>query len=263
MGTVIRELNVGTLCVHRLGARGGSSLPAAEAVDELIELAEREGTDVVEPFAGVAGYGGALTILGPDEGWYAQLVAAQVAEAPSRAARRAPSRLAEAVRSVGQRFLSYLPVEVPFDDRGGTNPRNNTSVDTLLEVDGRRMLFTGDAGVPALDQAWDFLGTTGRGVHPPTLMQIPHAGSRHNASSDVLTRLLGPPGQDQTRQAEVSVAARSVRHPSPRVVNAYMRRGCDVFETRGRGLHWYNDAPDRGWPPVEPLEPMDESLEED
>lgn len=71
MGTVIRELNVGTLCVHRLGARGGSSLPAAEAVDELIELAEREGTDVVEPFAGVAGYGGALTILGPDEGWYA------------------------------------------------------------------------------------------------------------------------------------------------------------------------------------------------
>jgi Metallo-beta-lactamase superfamily len=38
MGKVIRELDVGTLCVHRLGERGGPTLPAAEAVDELIAL---------------------------------------------------------------------------------------------------------------------------------------------------------------------------------------------------------------------------------
>lgn len=49
MGVVVQELDVGTLCVHRLGARGGSSLPAADAVEELIELAEGRGTSIQEP----------------------------------------------------------------------------------------------------------------------------------------------------------------------------------------------------------------------
>src|SRR5687768_8922690 len=40
MGKVIEGLNVGTLCVHDIGAHGGSSLPASDAVDELIELAK-------------------------------------------------------------------------------------------------------------------------------------------------------------------------------------------------------------------------------
>src|SRR3954465_15206427 len=35
MGVVIRELDGANLCIHRLGERGGASLPAAEAVDDL------------------------------------------------------------------------------------------------------------------------------------------------------------------------------------------------------------------------------------
>src|SRR5438552_1174793 len=65
MGTVIRDLDVGTLCVHRLRERGGAGLPAADAVDELIEVADVNGTAVVEPFAGKWAFGQALRILGP------------------------------------------------------------------------------------------------------------------------------------------------------------------------------------------------------
>ena len=39
MGRVIRELDVGTLCIHRLRERGGGGLPAADAVDDLIGVA--------------------------------------------------------------------------------------------------------------------------------------------------------------------------------------------------------------------------------
>ncbi len=266
MGTVIRELNVGVLCIHDLRSHGGGSLPAADAVDELIALARRRGTTVHEPFAGDTAFGGALKILGPTQAWYEALVAEQVEEERTGRAVRRPSAVRRVLRAAADRFMTYLPAEVPFDDAGGTNPRNNTSVVTFLAVDGYRMLFTGDAGVPALDQAWDVMETTGD-TPAPALIQIPHAGSRHNASSNLLSRILGAPGSvaSDSRKAQVSVASQAVRHPSPRVVNAYMRRGCRVFETRGRTIHHFsNDAPDRpGWVSATPLEPMNEELEED
>jgi beta-lactamase superfamily II metal-dependent hydrolase len=262
MGEVIRELDVGVLCIHRLRQRGGGLLPAADAVDELIRLAEARGTEIHEPFAGDKAFGGAMTILGPDEAWYQELVALQVEEEPRRALRRARSRLAS-LRAAGQRFLASLPMEIPFDDQGGTNPRNNTSVITMLDDVGHRMLLTGDAGVPSLERAWDWLELAGGDTSPPDFVQIPHAGSRHNASSAWLNRLLGPTGQAPSRTAFVSVASQAVRHPSPRVVNAYLRRGCRVYETRGQTKHHFgNGAPHRGWPPATPLDPMDESMED-
>lgn len=259
MGKVVRELDVGVLCIHRLGQRGGGSLPAADAVDELIAVAQDHGTAVHEPFAGHYALGGALTFLGPDEDYYAQLVRAQVAGEQGRATGRSSSAFGQRIRTAGQRFLAALPIEVPFDDDGGTNPRNNSSIITMVTVGAYRALLAGDAGVPALERAWDWLENNGRDSTSPNFMHVPHAGSRHNASSAMLNRLLGEPGQERARTAQVSVASRSTKHPSPRVANAYMRRGCRVFETRGNTIHHHSaDAPDRGWGPATPLEPMAE-----
>lgn len=261
IGRVIENLDVKMLCLHRIGDRGGESLPAADAVKELIDLAESRGTTVVEPFTGGYTLGGAVTFLGPDEAWYEQLVKEQVAEAPERALRKA--RAPGALRALGQRVLAALPIEIPFDDDGGTNPRNNSSIITLVQVDGKRLLFTGDAGVPALESAWEWLVATTGDSTPPSLIQIPHAGSRHNGSSDLLNLILGPTGQPAERNAVVSVASESTKHPSARIVNAYMRRGYDIYETRGKVLCDPSpDAPSRGWTSATRLQPMDESGED-
>lgn len=261
MGKVVENLNVAVLCLHRIGDRGGESLPAADAVNELIELAESRGTKVFEPFTGSHALGGAVTFLGPDEAWYEQLVKEQVAEAPTRAMQK--SKGPGALRTLGQRVLAALPIEVPFDDDGGTNPRNNSSIITLVQVDGKRLLLTGDAGVPALESAWQWLVTTTGDSTPPSLIQIPHAGSRHNGSSDLLNLILGPTGQTVERSAIVSVASQSKKHPSPRIANAYMRRGCAVYETRGKIIADPSpDAPSRNWPQATPLQPMDESADD-
>jgi beta-lactamase superfamily II metal-dependent hydrolase len=264
MDTVIRELNIGTLCIHRLGQRGGAGLPAADAVDELIQLAEDNGTAIHEPFAGTWAFGQALRILGPTEDWYAELVAEQQAEASERAAAAGRGRgLAEAARLLGQRFVAALPVEIPFDDAGGTNPRNNSSAVTLVEVDGHRMLFTADAGVPALERAWDWLRDNVGDTSPPRFTQLPHHGSRHNASSALLDRILGPTGQAQTKTAFVNVAEEAKKHPSPRIANGFMRRGYRVYQTKGITIHHFGaGAPDRGWQPATPLEPLDEEQED-
>jgi beta-lactamase superfamily II metal-dependent hydrolase len=264
MGVVVRELDVGTLCIHRLGQRGGASLPAAEAVDDLIAVAQANGTRVHEPFAGDAAFDGALIFLGPSEEWYEDLVAEQVAEAAERAAAARPTPgLVEAARRLGQHFLAALPVEVPFDDAGGTNPRNNSSAITIVDVDGYRLLFTADAGVPALERAWDLAEGIGQAV-PPNFVDLPHHGSRHNASSAILDRILGPTGQDQAKTAYVNVGPGAKKHLSPRVANAFMRRGHRVYQTSSQAIHHFSpDAPDRPtWTPLAPLAPLDESQED-
>jgi beta-lactamase superfamily II metal-dependent hydrolase len=256
MGHVIRDLEVETLCLHRIGERGGSTLRAAKEVSDLIELAESQGTTVAEPFAPSYAFGGMLRFLSPTEDWYHDLVQAQVAETGGVGGTRL-SHVVRAARRAGRRFLDSLPGERRFDDDGGTNPRNNSSIVSLLEVDGTRFLFTADAGVPALERAWDQLQAFGANTSPPEFVDIPHHGSRKNASSDVLDRLLGPVGQAQTKSAYVNVAPEAERHPSPRIANAFMRRGYRVSETRGRPIRYSSsDAPDRGWSPLVALQPM-------
>lgn len=262
MGVVVRELKVGTLWLHDLGARGGASLDAADAVDDLMGVASDNCTTVAEPFAGTFGVGGALRILGPTEEYYEELVEEQLVVGKSAGGGRA---LLEATRRRGERFLATLPAEIPFDDGEGTSPRNNSCIITMLETSGRRFLFTSDAGVPALHRAWDYLESSGLGTQSPYFAQIPHHGSRRNASSELLTRLYGETGQSTSRSALVSVSKNAdAKHPSPRVVNAYMRRGFTVVQTAGSAICESSvDAPSRpGWRPVTPMDPMDESLED-
>jgi beta-lactamase superfamily II metal-dependent hydrolase len=263
MGEVLRGLSVKELWVHDLSGRGGAGLPAADAVDDLVEVAGEQGTVVREAFAGSSAFGDALVILGPTVEYYEQLVAQEQEVAMAATGGRGMS-FGASVSVLAQRFLAALPVEVPFGDAGGTSPRNNTSMVTLLQLDGKQLLLTADAGVPALDRALDWAVEQGCKVYQPKFAQLSHHGSRHNASSAFLDRLLGPTGQEPTRTAFVSVTKEAEKHPSPRVANGFMRRGYNVCPTHGQSIYYYSaDAPDRGWTPLTPLAPLDESLEDD
>jgi beta-lactamase superfamily II metal-dependent hydrolase len=262
MGEVLRGLSVDKLWLHQIGAHGGQSLPAAKAVAELIALAQKEGTEVFEVFAGDQAFGGALTILGPDRDYYDQLVKEQVEGATLvEAARKA---VVAAGRSIWDRMAGVLGDEMPFPEKEVT-PRNNSSIITLLSLGENRLLFTGDAGVPALTRAWNF-AESHELAGEVSFVQIPHHGSRRNASSAWLTQLLGPLGQEpNTRTAFVSVSPGCEHeHPSGRVINAYQRRGCRVHATVGE-VKWHGgEVPFRpNWGPATPLGPMVEEEETD
>jgi beta-lactamase superfamily II metal-dependent hydrolase len=257
MGKVLRGLTVKKLWLHDIGSRGGRSLPAAKAVRDLITRAESEGTKVFEAWAGAQAFGGALTVLGPDRGYYEQLVNEQV-EGPGKAA-IVGKALREAAAGLFDRIADGLHLEVPFVEKD-VSPRNNSSMITLLNLDGNQLLFTGDAGVPALNRAWDKAEALGLAA-PPSFVQIPHHGSRRNGSSAWLDRLLGPTGQVAVRTAFVSVVAESDKHPSGKIVNAHARRGCRVVATAGSTkYHFHGMSMRSGWSPAEPLPPM---VEED
>jgi beta-lactamase superfamily II metal-dependent hydrolase len=261
MGEVVRGLQVSELWLHQIGAHGGSTLPASDAVEDLIEVVGKEGTSVSEAWAGAQAFGGALTILGPDRDYYEQLVGEQVSgERPVAIAKRA---LLEAARGLFDRLTNYLPGEIPFDAKEVT-PRNNSSMITLLSLEDKRLLLTSDAGVPALERAWDAAEAYGL-AQAPSFIQVPHHGSRRNCSSAWLDRALGGTGQPaDTRTAFVSVVGDSDKHPSGKAINAYIRRGCKVVPTAGSAKPYPSgDAPERpDYSTVSGLTAMDESDED-
>jgi beta-lactamase superfamily II metal-dependent hydrolase len=133
--------------------------------------------------------------------------------------------------------------------------------------DGKHILFTGDAGVPALTLAAE--RAEALGFHLPSqleLVQIPHHGSKHNVGPTILDRILGPKDQQQTalvRAAVVSAAPEGEpKHPSKRVTNAFHRRGAFVHATQGATkLHQHDAPPRNGWNDV-PALPFYDRVEE-
>ncbi|MGK5171816.1 ComEC/Rec2 family competence protein [Geodermatophilus sp. CPCC 205761] len=236
---LIEELDVSRLLIHRPSHFGytGDDVKAP-LVDDLIATARAWGTTVDHGFTGTTYFGGALTIAGPSESYYQQLLDEQVhygslTASIGRAFSKAASSVMEVIRSLGSD-----PGETMTDDNGGTTPRNNSSIITDLSVDGYRALFTGDAGVPALNQAADYLDLMGKST-APDFFDVPHHGSRHNLDPQTLDRLLGPiVGDAEMGSAFVSVGKEADDHPRPEVANAIRRRGYPVRATRGQNIRW-------------------------
>lgn len=228
MEEVLSLLEVGTLWAHRPALHGDDRSRAARRVERLVTLAGERGTAVVEPWAGREAFGGALRVLGPEPAYYEELMSARIAPVFR-------GRLIGGLRWMGERLTLLLPSEVRFDDEEGVTRFNNGSTVMRLSLPGLRAVLTADAGVPALGRAWD--------DEPFDLVQIPHHGSKRNASSALLDRMLGPVGAwaGDPRVAVVSVAPGSRKHPSPRVLRGYARRGCEVRATAGRVVRVASD----------------------
>jgi beta-lactamase superfamily II metal-dependent hydrolase len=271
MGQVVRGLDVRCLLIHRPALHGYGSNSGAEPAEELAALVEEKRGRVVEPFAGINGWDDSFVIAGPSEAFYEEMLEQQEEVTKEAAAERgvtlaervSKTRIGKAVR----RKLTNFPVEILFGDAGGDNARNNSSAILSLMIDGRHNLFMGDAGVPAINEALDFLGARGRAMRQrPTLIVLPHHGSRHNLDLATINRMLGGRMDNQSYGTAVASVSAESDNPSPRVANAVGRRGYAVAPTAGESFRHHYEAPPRpGWDkPVSVLPPLEETdLSED
>jgi beta-lactamase superfamily II metal-dependent hydrolase len=268
--TVLEQLTVGELMMHLPWVHRPSDaheLSNYEAIVELYDLAIEKGIRVTEPFTGEKRFSDSVRIMGPTPARYVGLLEQMIVEAVDgvEKARFALSSnssnvLLAAGRRVLEKVLTYFPFETLGDD-DDASPRNQSSSITLLNVDDKRFLFTGDAGIESLAQAADeYEATFGTfSVAPLHFFQAPHHGSKHNLGKTVLNRLFGEPdsGFDEFT-AFISSAKASEKHPSPKVTNALGRRGGRVFVTEGNSIVHGNWAGRSGYSSISPLAPLDE-----
>lgn len=272
LATVLDDVSVGELLIHRphdhttMDVNNFSNIAV---VDALIALAEEKGVTVTEPFTGLTRFGGQVRILGPTQDYYEALVEQHLdevasGEAQNRASRAKMSALvASLAGDLLHKAISWLPLET-LREGGETGPRNNSSVITLVTCDaGKRLLFTGDAGIEALTAGMDEYEALVAPL-PDKMMgffQAPHHGSKRNLAPSLLDRLFGgPSGDGSERTSFISSAKQDKKHPSPKVTNALLRRGLEPIATEGRTICDRSpDAPDRaGWVTLAPIGPLNE-----
>ena len=235
-----------------IGRRLRESLDSAA---DLVAKATRQNIHIVEPFSGLSLFNeGEFRVLGPTQAYYESLIP-EFNGMPTAKATPA-TLLARAVGSMSRamkRFRSTWGVDA-LDNEDTTSAKNNSSAITLLTVDGRYLLFTGDAGITALSYAADQLVTIMNGAGLG-FIQIPHHGSRRNIGPAILNRLVGRPvseNQERDIRAIASTARNGEpKHPRKAVMNAFTHRGAKAFATKGATIRHSNSAPERkGWTAV-------------
>ena len=220
---------------------------------ELEQLAIKKGVPIEEPLTGVT-FENVIVVAGPSQNYYASLMASFDAE--QRAATLGES-LVRGLKSTAKWFVESWNDEAlvePIDD--AVSPVNNSSTILYLNLEDC-ILLTADAGVPALQQAFDFLAL--KQLSTDFLcFQLPHHGSKRNVGPSILNRLIGRSFGAESNTWGIASAAKDggPKHPSQRVINAVRRRGAKAQSTSGRSILLHSrDIPLRyGLSPLPTLE---------
>jgi len=283
---ILEQLSVGTLWLHQpwhyshviidyfkdgritnqsLKARLQDNMAAAY---QLEQIAIKKGIEIKEPFQGEAI--GEFHVLSPDKEWYVHNLIANFEKSPEQIkaeseeglskAAKVVKLLAETAKKGAAWVAERWDLELLREDVETTAENESCAILYAYMEDYKEgILLTGDAGIKALTKAVDYLNfhNVSASQHIK-IIQVPHHGSRHNVSSSVLDRILGPrlPNKPTTYEkfAIVSVGKDSTTHPRKMVVNAFLRRGANVYATQGKTLHYSKGMPDRGWVAATPLE---------
>ncbi|MBU0466104.1 MAG: MBL fold metallo-hydrolase [Nanoarchaeota archaeon] len=273
---VINNLAVGVLCLHRPwehaqdfknmfqnGKITGTGLKtnlkkALEDAYELESLAKQKNIRIYEPFADdFTDTNAEIVVLSPTKDFYS-IMLANFRETPQpKESLSLPEKIITAVKEAIKWVVENWGVETLTDPQGnGTSAENNSSVIMLLQIEGKKFLFTGDAGVEALNEAIKKAVSLGIDLKTLNFIQIPHHGSKHNIGPSLLNSLIGEKLQNpaQLKTAFVSSPKEGdPKHPSRKVVNAFIRRGAKVLASKDSAKCHFENAPDRGWRTAEPL----------
>lgn len=152
----------------------------------------------------------------------------------------------------------YPAVYYPLTDDGVTSAENNSGIVLAFALPknvGGMVMLTGDAGIPALENAVEEAIRCGLDLKKDiSFFQIPHHGSIQNLGPTVLNKIFENPEllvpNKKTKIAYVSVSkGHDNQHPSKHVINALEDRGVECYMTNGQAIRkTFGDVPVRpGW----------------
>ncbi len=218
---------------------------AYEYAYEVEQIAIKKGITIKEPFAGLTFNGGKIKVLGPSEDYYESLIPDFTKSPESeKTVRGLFSAVKEAVKWLTE-TLDFRTETLSED--GETSAENNSSCVILLEEENEKFLFTGDAGIRALNKVIEYAEKKKIDISSVRFFQVPHHGSHRNISPTILNKI-------KCNSAFVSCAKDAPKHPSKKVINALIRRDANVHATNGDvKCHHVNCSVRPGFIPAIPL----------
>lgn len=226
-----------------------------EVAHSLYQLAVDKEISIYEPFQGTQHLTGCIEVVGPTIEYYNELIL-EFSGMPEP--KPVVKSIYEAVLDKAKEWIfETWDKDLIVDNGDTTSAQNHSSAIIQMTIDGRRLLFTGDAGRESLDKAADYIGRIG-GLPDIAFIQIPHHGSFRNIGPNVLDRLVGTKKDKSSNphfSAFCSAAKKGApKHPSLKVLNAFTRRGARVHVTAGTNKRHYLNSPERdGWSTAEPV----------
>jgi len=221
----------------------------------LEEVAEKHGIEIKDAFQGTQI--GKFTVLAPGYSRYIQLIVDS--EKTPEAERKAASEgsVFERIFKSVKNLIAEWGQENLKGDTEGTSAENEVSIVQYANLCDKKILLTADAGVEALEEAYEFARDLGVSLPGIYRFQVPHHGSRRNLSSEILEKWLGEKLSSESESphftAIVSANRNDKDHPRKAVVRALIHRGAKVIETNG-AIRTGKNAPARdGWSAVDPL----------
>ena len=236
----------------------------------LEELAQSKGIPILEPLQGATI--GHFTVLSPTKALYLDLIVEsdKTPEATKDSQATLGEQFSGLVRTAAAAVIGFIKAVWGAESfpEEGTSPENEMSVVQFANLFGQRILLTGDAGRRALAEAASFAPAVGLTLPGIDRMQIPHHGSRHNVSTDILDLWLGqklvekPVEGKESFHAVVCASKDDDDHPRKAVLRAFIHRGGRIITTEHGHKRMGHNAPDReGWVAAEPV-PYPEEQEE-
>lgn len=270
LSVVLEELEVGELWMHQpwnyseeireyfhdgrmtdasLAERLKDKMAAAHALEA---IAIEKKILIKEPFQGAV-IGGVFQILSPGENWYTHELIQEFAKSPEQKKASLASEAYDFVKAAVDKIVDWVKEgwgEESLREDVTTSAENESSVVLFGQIEDYGVLLTGDAGVRAMTEVGEYAESIGLNLPTQiTFAQVPHHGSRNNVSTTVMNRIFGPPLQEETdkhtRIAIASASKESESHPKPAVVNAFIRRGFGVYQTKGITVHLNRGMPAR------------------
>jgi beta-lactamase superfamily II metal-dependent hydrolase len=211
---------------------------------------------------------GCFRVMAPTKDRYLSLIAESDRTPTSEAATLGESifsTMSKAAKALANLVSSAWNEE--YFPTSATNRENEMSLIQYAEIDGVKILLTGDAGREALQEFVDAAPFYGIQLPGIDRFQVPHHGSRRNVSTELLDAILGPriPRHQATGgrfSAFISSALEDPHHPKKAVERAIHHRDGRVIATEGVDKYTRHNRQMRaGWDVVE-ARPYPEQQEE-
>jgi beta-lactamase superfamily II metal-dependent hydrolase len=190
-----------------------------------------------------------LTVLSPGKDFYLDLIR-QSGKTPEMTANEILEKSFSSISREKEEAYEDMTFETEnlTENDGTTSSENDMSLVLLLEVAGRRILFTGDAGTMGMYKAIEYSVKNKISLKDLNVFHVPHHGSRRNLSKGILEYI-------SANAAYISCSKDGKpSHPSAIVTNALIRRGMKPYCTSGSQLYHHTSNLEReGWSSATPI----------